>query len=145
MPRAARAEGHASLRHPEHGVTDLEPVVTLEDVPHLVLTKMEVQRRSGLRGCTNSSTVNEPLVFLVCALIVTEPPNGIGNGVPSPGKTAKGSTGLDIATSGVAVDIVDVWLAREEPGELDHKLTAFPQWRHSARTSRNETVRHQTS
>jgi hypothetical protein len=29
---------------------------------------------------------------------VTEPPNGIGNGVPSPGKTAKGSTGLDMAT-----------------------------------------------
>jgi hypothetical protein len=60
---------------------------------------MEVQRRSGLRGCTNSSTVNEPLVFLVCALIVTEPPNGIGKGVPSPAKTAKGSTPLDIATS----------------------------------------------
>jgi hypothetical protein len=33
------------------------------------------------------------------ALIVTEPPNGIGNGVPSPGNTAKSSTGLDIATS----------------------------------------------
>jgi hypothetical protein len=32
-------------------------------------------------------------------LIVTEPPNGIGNGVPSPGKTAKGSTAWDIATS----------------------------------------------
>jgi hypothetical protein len=38
------------------------------------------------------------LVFIVCALIVTEPPNGIGNGVPSQGKTAKGSTGLDMAT-----------------------------------------------
>jgi hypothetical protein len=32
-------------------------------------------------------------------LIVTEPPNGIGNGVPSPGETAKGSTAFDIATS----------------------------------------------
>ena len=26
---------------------------------------------------------------------------------------------------------------------LDHKLTAFPQWRHSAHTLRNENVRHQ--
>ena len=28
MRRAARAKGYAALRHPEHGVTDLEPVVT---------------------------------------------------------------------------------------------------------------------
>ena len=58
-----------------------------------------MQRWSRLRGVHNSSTLIEPLVFLVCALIVTVPPKGISSGVPSLDSTAKGATGLGIVTS----------------------------------------------
>ena len=48
---SAWAEGHPTLGHPERGVTCLEPVLALEDVPHLVIVDVAVQGRSVPGSC----------------------------------------------------------------------------------------------
>src|SRR5205823_97018 len=42
--RAARPERHAAGRRPEHGTAGLEPEITLDDIPQLVLTQVGVKR-----------------------------------------------------------------------------------------------------
>ena len=48
---------------------------------------------------SSSSTVIEPLVFLVCALIFTLLMFGVTSVVPSPACTANGVTGMAMSTS----------------------------------------------